>query len=178
VGAWATDRGRRSETSGRRRDLYVDTCRLTDISTPAAEDQQREALGNEIAALMGPLVRELGGAFQTCAGDLGLAPSEAQILWLLAARGALPIKDLARALGIDPANASTLVTKLERRGLVRRDVAPHDRRLRLIAITRAGGDLRGRLAACIAERRPTFRALTTDELVAFRDLLRRLAGPG
>jgi hypothetical protein len=28
------------------------------------------------------------------------------------------------------------------------------------------------------ERRPTFRALTTDELVAFRDLLRRLARPG
>ena len=124
---------------------------------------------------MGPLVRELSGAFQTCAGDLGLAPSEAQILWLLAARGALPIKDVARALGIDPANVSTLVTKLERRGVVRRETAPHDRPVRLIAINRNGGGQRGRLAACLAERRPTFRALTTDELVAFRDLLRRLA---
>ena len=81
---------------------------------------------------MGPLVRELSGAFQTCAGDLGLAPSEAQILWLRAARGALPINDVARALGLVPANVSTLVTTLERRGVVRREIAPHDRRLRLM----------------------------------------------
>ena len=139
------------------------------------DDRRREQLGNEIAALMGPLVRGLNSAFQTCAGALGLTPSEAQILWLLQLRGALPIKDLARALDIDPANASTLVTKLERRGLARRDAAPHDRRMRLIELTGAGRGMRDRLAACIADRKPTFRELTTDELVVFRDLLRRLA---
>lgn len=141
----------------------------------AKEDKRREQLGNEIAALMGPLVRSLRGALLTCAGELGLAPNEAQALWLLALRGSLATKDVARALDIDPANASTLVTKLERRRLVRRDAATTDRRKRLISLTAEGREMRGHLARCIAERRPSFRELTTDELVTFRDLLRRVA---
>jgi MarR family transcriptional regulator, organic hydroperoxide resistance regulator len=132
-------------------------------------------LGNEIAALMGPLVRSLRGALLTCAGELGLAPNEAQALWVLALRGSVATKDLARALDIDPANASTLITKLERRRLVRRDAASHDRRKRLVSLTEEGREVRRRLAGCVAERRPSFRELTTDELVTFRDLLRRVA---
>ena len=124
---------------------------------------------------MGPLVRSLRGALLTCAGELGLAPNEAQALWLLALRGSVATKDLARALEIDPANASTLITKLERRRLVRRNAAPHDRRKRLISLTAEGREVRRRLVGCVAERRPSFRELTTDELVSFRDLLRRVA---
>jgi MarR family transcriptional regulator, organic hydroperoxide resistance regulator len=139
------------------------------------EDKRRGQLGNEIAALMGPLVRELRGALLACAADLGLAPNEAQVLWVLALRGSLATKELARALDIDPANASTLITRLERRRLVRRNPATHDRRKRLISLTRQGRELRQRLADCVAERRPSFRELTTDELVTFRDLLRRVA---
>jgi DNA-binding MarR family transcriptional regulator len=142
-----------------------------------SDDRRRVALGDEIAALLGPLVRDLSGAFRACAGELGLPQSEAQLLWLLDTRGALATKDVARALDIDPANASTLITRLERRGLARRDAAPHDRRMRLIAITDEGRAMRARLAGCIAERRPTFRELTTEELATFRDLLRRLSPP-
>ena len=74
--------------------------------------KNREQIGNEIAGLMGPLVRSLSAAFRECAGELGLALSEAQALWLLGTAGALTTKDLAGRLGIDPANASTLVTRL------------------------------------------------------------------
>jgi MarR family transcriptional regulator, organic hydroperoxide resistance regulator len=140
----------------------------------ATEDQQREQLRNEIATLMGPLVRELQTALLTCAGEFALTPNEAQSLWVLALRGSVATKDLARALDIDPANASTLVTKLERRGLVRRDAAAHDRRKRLVSLTPEGAEARERLAGCVGERRPTFRELTTEELVTFRDLLRRV----
>jgi DNA-binding MarR family transcriptional regulator len=142
----------------------------------ARQDKDREQLGNEIAALMGPLVRELRGALLTCAGELGLAPNEAQAMWLLGLRGSVATKDLARALDIDPANASTLITKLERRRLVRREAARHDRRKRLVSLTAEGRDMRRRLARCVAERRPSFGELTTGELVIFRDLLRRVAG--
>jgi MarR family transcriptional regulator, organic hydroperoxide resistance regulator len=115
---------------------------------------EREWLGNEIAALMGPLVRSLRGALLTCPGELGLAPNEAQALWVLAIRGSVATKDLARALDIDPANASTMITKLERRRLVCRDAASHDRRKLLISLTEEGRDLRRRLARCVAERPP------------------------
>jgi DNA-binding MarR family transcriptional regulator len=138
-------------------------------------DKNREELGNEIAGLLGPLVRSLSAAFRDCAGDLGLALSDAQALWLLAAAEALTTKELAGKLGIDPANASTLVTRLERRGLVRRGPAADDRRKRLVTLTPDGSELRRRLAGCVGERRPAFRELTTDELVVFRDLLRRIA---
>jgi quercetin dioxygenase-like cupin family protein len=58
----------------------------------------------------------------------------------------LATKDVARELDIDPANASTLVTRLERRRLVRRDPATNDRRKRLISLTTAGRKMRGHQA--------------------------------
>jgi DNA-binding MarR family transcriptional regulator len=140
-----------------------------------AKAQGREELGDEIAALMGPLVRSIRVAFVACAGELGLAPSEAQALWVLETRDSVSIKELARALDIDPANASTLITRLEGRKLVRRMGAKGDRRKRVISITPRGRQTRTRLAACIGERRPSFSALTTAELTTFRDLLRRVA---
>jgi DNA-binding MarR family transcriptional regulator len=145
---------------------------------PTSDARKREQLGNEIAALMGPLVRELRTAFQTCAAELGLALSEAQALWLLALRGTLTTKTLAQALDIDPANASTLITKLERRGLVSREAAADDRRQRLVALTSEGQQTRRKLVRCIAQRRPSFRELTTEELATFRDLLQRVARAG
>ena len=138
------------------------------------ERKNREVLGNEIAGLMGLLVRSLSAAFRECAAELGLALSEAHALWLLSTAGALTTKDIAGRLAIDPANASTLVTRLERRGLVQRAAADDDRRKRLVSLTEKGRDLRLRLAGCVGERQPTFRELTTDELVTFRDLLRRI----
>lgn len=137
--------------------------------------QDREELGDEIAALMGPLVRSIRAAFVACAGELGLALSDAQALWVLEARDSVSTKELARALDIDPANASTLITRLEARRLVRRTPAKDDRRKRVTSITARGRKTRARLAACIGERRPSFSALTTDELATFRDLLRRVA---
>jgi MarR family transcriptional regulator, organic hydroperoxide resistance regulator len=148
------------------------------MTMDTSETREREQIGNEIAALMGPLVRDLRMAFQTCAAELGLALSEAQALWLLELRGTLATKNLARALDIDPANASTLITKLERRGLVGREAADEDRRRRLVSLTAEGQKTRRQLARCIAERRPSFRELSTDELVTFRDLLRRVARAG
>jgi DNA-binding MarR family transcriptional regulator len=140
----------------------------------ARERQRREALGHEIAALLGPLVRGLRTTLRTCAEELELAPGEANALWVLAAIGHTTTKDLARRLDIDPANASTMLTKLERRGLIGREPAPHDRRKRLISLTEQGRDTRLRLAHCVGERQPSFRALSTDELAAFRDMLRRV----
>jgi DNA-binding MarR family transcriptional regulator len=134
----------------------------------------REEIGEEIASLLGPLVRSIRATLVECAGELGLALSDAQALWVLETRDSVSTKELARALDIDPANASTLITRLEARKLVRRTAAKDDRRKRLISITPRGRQTRARIAACIGERRPSFSALTTAELAIFRDLLRRV----
>jgi DNA-binding MarR family transcriptional regulator len=144
----------------------------------ADSNKQRERVGREIATLMSGLVRTFRTGFVFCSDELGLAPAEAQLLWLLDERGDASTGDLAGRLGVDPANASTLLTKLERRGLVRRVAAERDRRKRLVSLTSQGRKARADLARCMESRQPGFGELTTSELASFRDLLRRVAGEG
>jgi MarR family transcriptional regulator, organic hydroperoxide resistance regulator len=141
-----------------------------------SEHDRRERLGNEISALMGGLVRTFRGGFVSCADELGMGPGEAQALWLLSEDGETTTGDLARRLNVDPANASTLLTKLESRGLVRRDPAKHDRRKRQVSPTAEGRKTKLALARCIGSRQEGFGVLSTSELATFRDLLRRVAG--
>src|SRR5690349_6698850 len=140
----------------------------------AGSGGRREGLGDEIAVLLGSLTRRLRRDFADCARELGLPLGDAQALWALAARGPLTTRDLAGALQIDPANASALVSRLERRGLVARTTDKRDRRRRLISLTRSGRDARLELAERVGERRPTFSALSVGELATFRDLLLRM----
>ena len=137
--------------------------------------KNQEQLVEEIATLMGTFVREMRVAFAAGARELGLAPSEAQVVWLLGVRERATTKDLAAALDIDPANASTLLTKLERRGYVQRAVAEDDARRRVASLTAKGRGLRTQLAEVVASRRPALNALSVSELRTFRDLLGRVA---
>jgi MarR family transcriptional regulator, organic hydroperoxide resistance regulator len=142
----------------------------------STSEENREQLGREIAAIMGGLVRGFRAGFVACAERIGLGPGEAQVLWLLDLHGGASTGDLARQLGVDPANASTLLTKLEGRGLVKRVPAEHDRRRRMASLTAEGRKTKLALARCMEERQPGFGQLTTSELGTFRDLLRRVAG--
>jgi DNA-binding MarR family transcriptional regulator len=141
----------------------------------ARDGREREDLGNEIAALMAPLIRAMRVSLRSCAEAQELAPGEANALWLLATAGEITTKDLAGRLDIDPANASTLLTRLERRGLVRRDPATYDRRKRVVSLTESGRETRLALARCIGDRQPAFRNLSTEDLATLRDVLQRLA---
>lgn len=137
---------------------------------------RRQQLGSEISALMGGLVRGFRAGFVSCADQLQLGAGEAQVLWLLGVAGDVTTSELAGRLGVDPANASTLLTKLERRGLIRRESSAHDRRKRVASLTAEGRKTKKSLARCMEHRQPGFSALTTAELGTFRDLLRRVAG--
>jgi DNA-binding MarR family transcriptional regulator len=134
---------------------------------------QRERLANEIAALLGPLTRRLRRAFVECAAEHDLPPGDAQALWVLSQRDRLATRKLAEALEIDPANASALVSRLEQRGLLARSTASDDRRKRLVSLTAAGREAKRRLADCVGERRPTFSALSTEDMATLRDLIRQ-----
>lgn len=137
---------------------------------------RRERLGNEIAALMSRMTRSYRSGFVARADQLELGPGEAQALWLLGAGGEASTGELARRLRVDPANASTLVSKLERRALISRDPAPQDRRKRIVSLTTKGRETTRALSRCMERRQGGFGGLTTSELVTFRDLLRRVAG--
>jgi DNA-binding MarR family transcriptional regulator len=91
----------------------------------------------------------------------------------------LPIGDLAVAEQVSPPSMTRIVTLLEDRRLVTRQVDPGDRRVTLLAITPAGtrtlSEMRSRKNAFLAER---LADLSDDErsvLAAAAPILERLA---
>jgi DNA-binding MarR family transcriptional regulator len=131
-------------------------------------------LVKELGSLLGSLTASLRRALVESAAEMGLSAGDAAALWILSGRDALPTRGLAERLEIDPANASTMVSRLERRGLVSRRLDAHDRRRRLVSLTGTGRETVMRLAESVAERRPAFRSLSTEELLTLRDLLTRI----
>src|SRR5919197_887362 len=86
-----------------------------------------------------------------------------------------PMGELAKRLACDNSNVTWITDRLEERGLVERRAAPHDRRVRLLALTDAGRGLRDEIAARLAEPPDAIAALSRDDLHALRGVLRRAA---
>ena len=61
------------------------------------------------------------------------------------------MSDLADALGCDASNVTGIVDRLEARGLVERRAAEHDRRVKTLAVTPAGVELRDRVVELMHE---------------------------
>lgn len=79
--------------------------------------------------------------------------------------------DLAAVLGIDPPNATVVVTDLEEMGLVRRRPHPTDGRTKLVELTRKGRELARKADAILATPPPALSALGAGELETLRALL-------
>ena len=95
----------------------------------------------------------------------------------LAASGLQPSqRELAEYLGLDPSQIVALVDGLERRGLVAREPAPHDRRLKAIVATADGAALYGRArAATERAERESLAGLEPGERETLLHLLRKIA---
>jgi DNA-binding MarR family transcriptional regulator len=76
------------------------------------------------------------------AATVGLSPAQVSALLTLTPGEAIPMRDLAARLDYDTSNLSTLVDRLERRGAVERRTDPSDRRVKALALTAAGEQLR------------------------------------
>ena len=86
-----------------------------------------------------------------------------------------PMGELARALSCDNSNVTWITDRLEERGLVTRTPAPHDRRVRLLVLTKKGRALREEISARLAEPPAPIADLSGDDQRALRDVLRRAA---
>jgi DNA-binding MarR family transcriptional regulator len=86
-----------------------------------------------------------------------------------------PMGELARALSCDNSNVTWITDRLEERGLVTRTPAPHDRRVRLLVLTKQGRALREEIGARLAEPPAPIADLPSDDQRALRDILRRAA---
>jgi len=71
-------------------------------------------------------------------GTRGLTPTQAEVLALLRARGAMRLSAIADELAVKQPTASDTVTALTRKGLVDKQPVPDDGRARSIRLTEAG----------------------------------------
>ncbi len=78
-------------------------------------------------------------------GELGVSPLEGHILTYLRKYAPAPIGELVRVFGIKRSTFTSLLDRLERAGLVRRQINPDDRRSFLIHISEEGRRLTDRL---------------------------------
>lgn len=77
--------------------------------------------------------------------ELGVSPSEGHCLTYLRSYSPAPVGELVRVFGIKQSTFTSLLDRLERSGLVRREINPGDRRSFLVHISPEGRKLADRL---------------------------------
>jgi DNA-binding MarR family transcriptional regulator len=89
------------------------------------------------------------------------------------ARAPMSMRELAAALGIDPPNATVVVSELEAQGLAQRRPHPTDGRAKLVEATPKGKELARRADEILATPPPGLAELDSEELATLRRLLTR-----
>ncbi|MFQ5516973.1 MAG: MarR family winged helix-turn-helix transcriptional regulator [Acidimicrobiia bacterium] len=108
---------------------------------------QRDTIGFLFALVDGIRTR-----FEAAAAASDLTPSQAYAL--LQIGEPRPMSQLADTLSCDRSNVTAIVDKLESGGLVERRIDPEDRRVKNLALTPAGADLRRKLEDGMTEWLP------------------------
>jgi DNA-binding MarR family transcriptional regulator len=105
--------------------------------------------------------------------ELGLTFPQAHALKLLPPERPLPMSEVAAALVCDASNVTGIADRLEARGLVERRSDERDRRVKVLALTPEGIEMRARVLALMARPPAPIMALSEDDQRALRDILRR-----
>lgn len=105
----------------------------------------------------------------------GITPVQYSVMTALEREGALDQMSLAAEVGIDRANATDVVRRLESRGVLRRAASESDSRLKMCSLTAAGRRLAVRMRPAVEQvHRQTIAALPPRERAAFLASLVRL----
>jgi DNA-binding MarR family transcriptional regulator len=100
--------------------------------------------------------------------ELGLSPLEGHVLTYLRKYAPAPVGELVRVFGVKQSTFTSLLDRLERAGLVRRELNPDDRRSLLVHITDRGRELTARLNRVLEKLEDDIRArLRRPELKGF-----------
>jgi MarR family transcriptional regulator, organic hydroperoxide resistance regulator len=83
------------------------------------------------------------------------------------------MSDLAQSLFCDNSNVTGIVDRLEERGLVRREAAKGDRRVKLLVLTDAGERMRLEITMRMAEPPAPIASLSDEDQRTLRDILKR-----
>jgi DNA-binding MarR family transcriptional regulator len=138
-----------------------------------------EALASEVwRRLFGFLIETAAQRNQVLARH-ELTPNDSRALFGLDARDGRAMSSLATEWGCDASYATSIIDRLERRGLARRASREGDRRVKLVLLTPEGTRLRKVLQRELYRPPPELLRLTAEELEALLAATEKLrADPG
>jgi MarR family transcriptional regulator, organic hydroperoxide resistance regulator len=110
--------------------------------------------------------------------EFDLTPAQGHALRSLDPEKPVPMSMLAEALLCDASNVTGIVDKLELRGLIARQGADHDRRVKQLAVTERGRGIRDKLVAAVMNPPAAVAALPNDVKTRLTTLLRGLLTGG
>ncbi|MGH9534414.1 MAG: MarR family winged helix-turn-helix transcriptional regulator [Terriglobales bacterium] len=105
--------------------------------------------------------------------ELDITGAQAELLYCLDAKRASPMVALAEALECNASNVTGIIDKLEARGLIERRQGTADRRVKMVALTKAGQRLRARLLERLSEPPRFIASLSDPDKAALLAMLRR-----
>ena len=119
---------------------------------------------------MNGLSRQIGDHVRERAIKLGLTAAQATALREMT--GPMTMGELADRMSCEPSNATFVVDKLEKQGLIERHSHATDRRAKQLVLTADGLALRDRLLELLVQDSP-LAGLTSKEQRELQDLLNR-----
>jgi DNA-binding MarR family transcriptional regulator len=137
---------------------------------PTAKQQSPAA---EAWVLMGRLWMAHKRSVHAAAAEFELSPPQVQALREIQPGRPSAMSDLAGKLHCDNSNVTGIVDRLERRGLVERRSAEHDRRVKHLFLTPEGERVREAISARVDSAPEPLEALAPEDQRALRDVLRR-----
>jgi len=123
--------------------------------------------------LMGRLMQAEKKRFHAAATEFDLSMPQVAALRHLEPGMPAPMRGLAERLMCDNSNVTGIVDRLEARGLVRRQSAEHDRRVKHLVLTAEGERVRDAICARVDTPPAAFERLTESEQELLRDFFRR-----
>jgi MarR family transcriptional regulator, organic hydroperoxide resistance regulator len=141
----------------------------TEERGPAGEP----SLAREAWGLLLELTMSERRRFMAAVAEHDLSMMQSHVLRLLEPGQAQPMSALAEALCCDASNVTGIADRLESRGLVERRPAEHDRRVKALAVTAAGAEIRDRLLERMTTPPERIAALPAEDQRALRDALLR-----
>ena len=117
-------------------------------------------------------VRQITLYLEPRCSELGVSPAEGHLLSYMRTYAPCPIVDVLRVFGIRPSTMTSILERLEERGLILREPDPDDRRSVLISLTREGKTVAERIERMLRDLEKRIGAgVKTRELAGFRTVM-------
>ncbi|HYH81426.1 MAG TPA: MarR family transcriptional regulator [Longimicrobium sp.] len=116
--------------------------------------------------------RQISVYLETHTRALGVSPSEGHVITYLRGYAPAPVGELVRVFGMKQSTLTSMLDRLERAGLVRREVNPGDRRSFLVHVSDAGVELAERITAVLETLEADMRArVSAGQMEGFRAVM-------